>query len=59
MRPMAKFVSPELEDFSRIVEAIYDCALDPSLWQETVRLSTTPTPYSKTITVPPGEHLFP
>jgi DNA-binding CsgD family transcriptional regulator/PAS domain-containing protein len=27
-----------LETFSKIVEAIYDCALDPTRWQRTVRL---------------------
>ena len=35
---MARVVSPELESFSRVVEAIYDCALDPRRWEDTVRM---------------------
>jgi PAS domain-containing protein len=27
-----------LETFSKVVEAVYDCALDPTRWQDTVRL---------------------
>jgi DNA-binding CsgD family transcriptional regulator len=27
-----------LESFSKVVEAIYDCALDPSRWQDTLRM---------------------
>ena len=27
-----------LETFSKVVEAIYDCALDPTRWQDTIRL---------------------
>ena len=27
-----------LEAFSKVVEAVYDCALDPNRWHETVRL---------------------
>jgi PAS domain-containing protein len=29
----------QLETFSKVVEAIYDCALDPNRWQETIRLT--------------------
>ena len=28
-----------LETFSKVVEAIYDCALDPTRWQNTIRLT--------------------
>ena len=28
----------EVETFSKVVEAIYDCALDPTRWQDTIRL---------------------
>jgi DNA-binding CsgD family transcriptional regulator/PAS domain-containing protein len=35
---MAKVVSPEIESFSRVVEAIYDCALDPNRWHVAVRM---------------------
>jgi DNA-binding CsgD family transcriptional regulator/PAS domain-containing protein len=35
---MAKLASPELESFLHVVEAIYDCALDPNNWQITVRM---------------------
>jgi DNA-binding NarL/FixJ family response regulator/PAS domain-containing protein len=28
-----------LEAFSKVVEAVYDCALDPSRWQDTIRLT--------------------
>ena len=28
-----------LEAFSKVVEAIYDCALEPTRWQETIRLT--------------------
>ena len=27
-----------LEAFSKVVEAIYDCALDPTHWREAVRM---------------------
>jgi len=27
-----------LEDFSRVVEAIYDCALDPGFWPDAIRM---------------------
>ena len=29
----------QVETFSKVVEAIYDCALDPNRWQETIRLT--------------------
>ena len=36
-----KGTSPEvpLETFSKVVEAIYDCALDPTRWHDTIRLT--------------------
>jgi phosphoglycerol transferase len=33
-------------------------AIQSTLWQDTLRLTTTPTPYTKTLTIPPGEHLI-
>jgi DNA-binding CsgD family transcriptional regulator/PAS domain-containing protein len=33
----AKSSEVPLETFSKVVEAIYDCALDPNRWQDTVR----------------------
>jgi DNA-binding CsgD family transcriptional regulator/PAS domain-containing protein len=35
---MTRVVSPELESFSRVVEAIYDCALEPNRWHGAVRM---------------------
>src|SRR5262245_66086517 len=35
---MASPVSRELESFSRVVEAIYDCALDQSQWLHAIKL---------------------
>ena len=35
---MAKREDIPLETFSKVVEAVYDCALDPNLWHETVGL---------------------
>jgi DNA-binding CsgD family transcriptional regulator/PAS domain-containing protein len=32
------FPGVSLEDFSRVVEAAYDCALDPNGWQQAVRM---------------------
>jgi len=34
----AKSSEVPLETFSKVVEAIYDCALDPTRWQDTIRL---------------------
>jgi len=35
---MARVASSEIESFSRVVEAIYDCALDPNCWHRAVRM---------------------
>jgi len=35
---MAKGASSEIESFSRVVEAIYDCALDPNCWHGAVQM---------------------
>ena len=39
MTKSVKSFDVPLEAFSKVVEAIYDCALDPTRWQETIRLT--------------------
>ena len=38
MTKSVKSFGVPLETFSKVVEAIYDCALDPTRWQDTIRL---------------------
>ena len=38
MTKSVKSFEVPLETFSKVVEAIYDCALDPTRWQDTIRL---------------------
>ena len=38
MTKSVKSIAVPLETFSKVVEAIYDCALDPTRWQDTIRL---------------------
>jgi hypothetical protein len=39
MKRAVKSSEIPLETFSKVVEAIYDCAIDPTRWQETIRLT--------------------
>ena len=60
----AKLINPSAQPKEMVFAASFaalaagNLEIQSALWQETVRLSTTPTPYSKTIAVPPGEHLI-
>ncbi len=60
----AKIINPSTQPKELVFAATFaalaagNLEIQSALWQETIRLSTTPTPYTKTITVPPGEHLI-
>ncbi len=59
-----KITNPAPQATRFIVEALFSALSTGTLeirspfWQEKVAVTTKPTPYSKSITVPPGEHLI-
>jgi phosphoglycerol transferase len=60
----AKIINPSAQPKELVFAATFavltagNLEIQSVLWQETVRLSTSTMRYSKTITVPPGEHLI-